>query len=1049
MGKILSKEEIDDALSIFGSDSEPPRPDADVFKSAEADAITRAREKLRAAKDAETGATDRSGERTQTEQEDESAAQAQKETIERLQGYSRLLDALEQSLTSGLLVKAEILLNDAYTKIGGFQIPQTLTRKLGGQGIVPLLEEMENLGHRLGALDKLYIDKKVAVTGGNEGQEKSEQIMAERTAEFLAIQTLMDQADQALSKKEAASLEAFGPQIRSRLNSFKDASSLPPEFLDKAKKDAKILGQRYIELSSKAGALYRELRDQEEKRDAATNRNEGQAVEKFKGRPEVLKALSGQLKEFGDKVKAQVLAKGVKEETLQKAVGNKMFALMSGDIDAYLGIISSGTDEPGIPEFKTLFTATARGLRDHFLAGGGRPIAIGQLKAAFGSAFDDLGFDEVVTQTEPKKPEAKPEPKPEAKAELKETKEILPEGLLRQLIMDKLRTSDRVKSIDNLKLTGSSNKIDLEAGVNGNIKISGAIESVNGRLRLVNPKVEAGFIVRTYLESKMPEAISGMTSFLESKYNKPISSLDIVDGSLVINFGAKSAETQGQPEAVPEQKPEKPAVPKTERRGWRIFGREKKDKELEAAKLEADPFLAFLKAEFGNVKGVKYRAAIAEDMGKQEVRTQMFNNYSDYRAYLETLPTFRKFFSTESTFRSGPILPRDYWDRYDKLDDAEKKRWNVLFHSARYGNLAVNSPSRPELNRSAVEIHSHEECGQLYRKLSDMGIACYVSLNGDNNLEYYVYSKLVLFAEQFPEIQGKGLCFVGATGNSAEESKNGEYSNDVRFDPDQTPEQFKANVLPLISQVRTDANAIRRYQERQARREEEKALEAERQLQQAKFEADPLVASIRQHGEELKFGDIEYQAIKAEDIGKPEAMPVSFNNYSEYRDYLDSLRPYRVFRMLDYKRTGPLAGDDVWSFRKGLSPEAAAEWSRVYQDARHGRLGIASTEHPEFNKQNIIEHTKAEVNEQASKLGALGINCWVYGKNPDITFYVQTQLLRFAEAVGDHLRGFTFRADLANGVKKEIGAEGVIEFDPDQSVEQFKKEVLPLLEKLK
>ena len=214
------------------------------------------------------------------------------------------------------------------------------------------------------------------------------------------------------------------------------------------------------------------------------------------------------------------------------------------------------------------------------------------------------------------------------------------------------------------------------------------------------------------------------------------------------------------------------------------------------------------------------------------------------------------------------------------------------------------------------------------------------------------------------------------------------------------------------------------------------------ELERRKFEADPLRKLADSHGINIKQGELKYQFIMAEDIGKEKARIVEFENYTDYRAYLDTLSPYQRGIALRYEGVGIWANKVVWEQRDKLGEKDLEQFHAFEEKIR---LGYAADEYG--NKPEVSPKTEEEVKTLKDRFyNEFGISLhsdFRVGSDANYHAFQKLEAVLRGLSPEDAKNFSSFEPNEQNSVLESGG----IAFNPDASVEQIaewmKEEVLP------
>ncbi|MBI2355663.1 MAG: hypothetical protein HYV13_00465 [Candidatus Doudnabacteria bacterium] len=448
---------------------------------------------------------------------------------------------------------------------------------------------------------------------------------------------------------------------------------------------------------------------------------------------------------------------GMDEQTLKRALGTALYALLSGDTRGYL----ENRDKPfdGDPEFVEAIRANNAPILKKWLTDN-YGMTDEQLETAFGTqTYRALGFDrpmpqedvaeagetkaaagaQVETKTVAEKREEKPE---EVEVNAEELKNVLA-----LLINDKL---------ENIKVSGSGNAITIDAEL-----VRGRIIKSKSPMRLELSAGQNGIS----LAKSSPE-ITGMSdmiySYFSAKFGRVVSFVDISNGKLVV-------------ETIPAGQPidNRPLTPKEIKERMAQLANQEQQKKA------VDPLV-----EIGNKFGVEldpnevhYQAVKHGTL--HEPRAVRFGNYSDYRAYLETYSPFERGVVTHYS-NVGVFAPNDFWPRLAQKDYREQTR---MINSGRAEDKFLNKPAVTAMSREQ-EAQEHRNTGVDINR--EFGAYASPGFDSDADGRIYAIKQLRRLLSGSNPNEAAGLSFEPGRENTVEANSV------IKFNPDQSREDFLA-----------------------------------------------------------------------------------------------------------------------------------------------------------------------------------------------------------------------------------------------------------------
>lgn len=223
------------------------------------------------------------------------------------------------------------------------------------------------------------------------------------------------------------------------------------------------------------------------------------------------------------------------------------------------------------------------------------------------------------------------------------------------------------------------------------------------------------------------------------------------------------------------------------------------DKETRQKKFAADPVRKLLEDKGIKVKAkdLSYRLPRASDIGKQNPEMITFDNYSDYRAYLESLSPFQRGVALDNWW-VGVYNPE-----FRKLvrsateDEREDERREYI--AIKLGYKADEFSDQPELTPK-----TEEEVNQLRDKLyRDHKVWCYHLLGtGREDAEYYAMEKLEIALADLSPDEKASIDELGRIEVAPHLENKVVGAGEILFNPDSAPEELKAHILGSSQEIR-------------------------------------------------------------------------------------------------------------------------------------------------------------------------------------------------------------------------------------------------------
>lgn len=255
------------------------------------------------------------------------------------------------------------------------------------------------------------------------------------------------------------------------------------------------------------------------------------AREVFSGDREILREISrNNLTKFRDWL---LRSYQISEETLHETLGDRFYALISGNSDEYIRLIEQQAPQSGDEGVRsTVIQKNIPHLKQWLLQS--YNISEEQLRGACGQAYRELGFDRV-PMTE------KPRPVQDAVAETKEEiveSEKVTIQELKQIIEEQLSKKVRVDQLELLEENGGLRlRAELDAGfLGGRIKIEGSIVSTDEDLNITIQNLEARAMVAARIRGALGELPRVIKEFFSNKFSREVRTMNIQEGNLVLTF---------------------------------------------------------------------------------------------------------------------------------------------------------------------------------------------------------------------------------------------------------------------------------------------------------------------------------------------------------------------------------------------------------------------------------------------------------------------------------------------------------------------------------
>lgn len=228
-------------------------------------------------------------------------------------------------------------------------------------------------------------------------------------------------------------------------------------------------------------------------------------------------------------------------------------------------------------------------------------------------------------------------------------------------------------------------------------------------------------------------------------------------------------------------------------------------REQEGQKFEADP-LRKLASQYGiNIRqgDLTYKFMKAEDVGKERAGVIGCKNYSDYRAYLDTLSPYQR--DLALLYEGiGIWAPKVVWEKRDQLGKNDLEQWRTIEEKIRLGYAADEYGGKPEVTpKTKDELKDLEE-----RIREEFNISLWSDYKANDDANYYAFQKLERVLQSLSPEDVKEINMVRVNvQNQVEETGR------IAFNPDAPEDQIanwlKTEAIPASTAIQKKSDEAR------------------------------------------------------------------------------------------------------------------------------------------------------------------------------------------------------------------------------------------------